>query len=93
MQITADIFGLAAERPHTFETSGLGAAINAAVATGLYPDYETAIDRMTHPGAIFTPIPANVQIYEQMYRQVYRKLYGKLGPLYKSIRSITGYPA
>jgi sugar (pentulose or hexulose) kinase len=48
---------------------------------------------MTHPGAIFTPIPANVQIYEQMYRQVYRKLYGKLGPLYKSIRSITGYPA
>ena len=93
MQITADIFGLAAERPHTFETSGLGAAINAAVATGLYPDYETAIDRMTHPGAVFTPIAANVQIYEQIYRQVYRKLYGKLGPLYKSIRAITGYPA
>ncbi|MDH4039094.1 MAG: FGGY-family carbohydrate kinase [Gammaproteobacteria bacterium] len=93
MQITADIFGLAAERPHTFETSGLGAAINAAVATGLYPDYATAIGRMTHPGAVFTPIPANVQIYEQIYRQVYRKLYGRLGPLYKAIRSITGYPA
>ena len=37
MQITADIFGLTVERPHTYETSGLGAAINAAVGVGLYP--------------------------------------------------------
>ena len=93
MQITADIFGLTAERPHTYETSGLGAAINAAVGVGLHPDYKTAIGRMTHPGAVFTPIAANVHIYEQIYRQVYRKLYGKLGSLYKSIRTITGYPA
>jgi sugar (pentulose or hexulose) kinase len=93
MQITADIFGLTAERPHTFETSGLGAAINAAVATGLHPDYETAIARMTHRGAVFTPIADNVRIYDRIYREVYCKLYGRLGPLYKSIRTITGYPA
>ena len=93
MQITADVFGLKAERPHTYETSGLGAAINAAVGTGLYPDYQTALARMTHSGDVFTPIADNVRIYDQLYREVYRKLYGRLGPLYKSIRTITGYPA
>ena len=92
MQITADIFGLTAERPHTYETSGLGAAINAAVGTGLYPDYQTAVDRMTHKGQCFNPIPDNVHIYNQLYKEVYCKLYGRLEPLYKSIRGITGYP-
>jgi hypothetical protein len=48
---------------------------------------------MTHPGAVFTPIAANVRLYEQIYRRVYRRLYSRLGPLYKSIRAITGYPA
>ena len=93
MQITADIFGITAERPHTFETSGLGAAINAAVGVGLYPDYATALARMTHEGDRFTPIPDNVALYEQLYRQVYSKMYGSLEPLYKAIRQITGYPA
>ena len=93
MQITADIFGLTAERPHTYETSGLGAAINAAVGTGLYPDYATAVQRMTHEGQCFEPIPDNVHVYDQLYKEVYSKLYGRLGPLYKSIRRITGYPA
>jgi sugar (pentulose or hexulose) kinase len=92
MQITADVFGLTAERPHTFETSGLGAAINAAVGTGLYPDYPSAVARMTHPGTLFRPIPANVRIYDQLYSEVYSRLYGKLEPLYRSIRAITGYP-
>jgi sugar (pentulose or hexulose) kinase len=93
MQITADVFGLTAERPHTFEASGLGAAINAAVGTGLYPDYPSAVARMTHRGTLFRPIPANVRIYDQLYSRVYSRLYGKLEPLYKSIRAITGYPA
>lgn len=92
MQITADIFGITAERPHTFETSGLGAAINAAVGTGLYPDYESAITNMTHPGEKFTPNLENKRIYDQLYNDVYQKMYEKLSPLYKSIRKITGYP-
>jgi sugar (pentulose or hexulose) kinase len=92
MQITADIFGVTAQRPHTFETSGLGAAINAAVGSGLYPNYRAALDRMVHEGDKFNPIPGNQRIYDQLYREVYQKMYGKLGPLYKAIRSITGYP-
>ncbi|MBE9539007.1 MAG: carbohydrate kinase, partial [Proteobacteria bacterium] len=92
MQITADVFGITAERPHTFETSGLGAAINAAVGVGLYPNFEAAIDRMVHEGDRFTPIARNRDLYDELYREVYQKMYGKLGPLYKSIRRITGYP-
>ena len=37
IQLTADIFGLPTSRPHTHETSGLGAAIDAAVGLGLHP--------------------------------------------------------
>ena len=36
MQLTADIFNLPAERPHLYETSGLGAAIDCAVGLGLH---------------------------------------------------------
>ncbi len=92
MQITADVFGMTAERPHTFETSGLGAAINAAVGVGLYPNYKTAIDRMVHEGDRFTPIAGNRDLYDELYREVYQKMYGRLGPLYQAIRKITGYP-
>src|SRR5205814_1703973 len=38
MQITADVFGLPASRPHVYEASGLGAAIDAAVGVGIHPD-------------------------------------------------------
>ncbi len=93
MQITADIFGMKAERPHTYETSGLGAAINAAVGSGLYPNHKTAIQHMTHKGKVFTPIARNQTLYNRIYDEVYEKMYEKLSPLYKAVRAITGYPA
>ena len=93
MQITANIFNLPAVRPHTTETSGLGAAINAAVALGLHPDYPSAVAAMTRPGDTFLPEAAPARHYDALYRDVYRKLYPRLAPLYRSIRRITGYPA
>lgn len=92
MQITADIFGLPAERPHTTETSGLGAAINAAVAMKLHPDYTTAVAAMTRTGDRFEPRAEYAGTYDALYGQVYRRLYDRLSPLYRSIRQITGYP-
>lgn len=92
MQITADIFGMVAQRPHTFETSGLGAAINAAVGAGLYPNYKIAISKMTHDGDQFKPIKENERLYDKLYNEVYQNMYDQLSPLYKSIRKITGYP-
>ena len=50
MQITADVFGLPAARPHVTEASGLGAAIDAAVGLGLHPSFEAAVASMTRAG-------------------------------------------
>ena len=55
MQITADIFGLPTSRPHVYEASGLGAAIDAAVGVGLHPDFDAAVKEMTHLGETFEP--------------------------------------
>ena len=92
MQITADVFGLPAGRPHVYEASGLGAAIDAAVGLGLQPDFQTAVKEMTRVGRRFEPNPEAERIYDELYRRVYRKLYGRLKVLYEAIRNITGYP-
>jgi sugar (pentulose or hexulose) kinase len=92
MQITADIFGMAAERPHTFETSALGAAIDAAIGLKLYSDFPSAVKAMTKTGRVFEPIQDNQKLYDELYTRVYRKMYGRLKPLFKEIRDITGYP-
>jgi sugar (pentulose or hexulose) kinase len=92
MQLTADIFGLPTARPHVYETSALGAAIDAAVGLGLYPDFDSAIDAMTRVGRVFQPIAENQRIYQRLYSQVYRKMYARLQPMYREIAAITGYP-
>ncbi len=92
MRITADVFGLPAERPHTYETSALGAAIDAAVGLGLYPDFASAVKAMTRVKDVFEPVAANHRLYDDLYRTVYRYVYPRLKPLFKRIREVTGYP-
>lgn len=92
MQLTADIFGMPAERPHTFEASGLGAAINCFVGLGIHPSYDVAVDKMTRLGEVFEPNQQTVQMYDRLYKEVYQKMYKRMRPLYRSIRDITGYP-
>jgi len=92
MQITANVFNLPCERPHLYETSGLGAAILAAVGLKLHPDFATAIAAMTRIGRVFEPEPAHASTYEQLYRRVYCRMYQRLQPLYRDIQAITGYP-
>jgi sugar (pentulose or hexulose) kinase len=88
MQLTADVFGLPAARPHVYEASGLGAAIDAAVGLGLHPDFETAIRNMTRIGNTYEPDPQAHRIYDELFQRVYRKMYTNLRPLYEEIRSI-----
>ncbi len=45
MHIFADVFGIPASRSMGSGGASLGAAICAAVATGVYPDFETAAER------------------------------------------------
>jgi sugar (pentulose or hexulose) kinase len=92
MQLTADIFGLPTAKPHLYETSGLGAAIDAAVGLGLHPDFKTAVREMTHIGEVYEPNRRNQRMYDALYHDVYKKMYKRLKPLYERIREITGYP-
>lgn len=93
MQITADVFNRPAERPHTYETSALGAAIVASVGLKLHSNFETAVAAMTRVGRVFEPIPTNRDIYDELYEKVYTRMYARLRCLYRDIRDITGYPA
>lgn len=93
MRITADVFGLPAERPHTYETSGLGAAMNIAVGLGLKPNYERAVGEMTRVAEVFAPNAKNSRLYHQLYTRVWQRMYQQLRPLYQEIRAITGYPS
>jgi sugar (pentulose or hexulose) kinase len=93
LQLTADIFGLPTARPHIYETSGLGAAIDAAVGLRLHSNFDAAVRQMTRVGQSFTPDPRVREIYEGLYQRVYRKMYDKLRPLYEEIQEITGYPS
>ena len=92
MQITADIFGLPVARPHVYETSALGAAMDAAVGLGLHEDFPTAIQAMTRTGRVFEPQPEQQALYDHLYRRVYKRMYPRLKQLYSEIRAITGYP-
>ena len=92
MQLTADIFGLSTARPHIYETSGLGAAIDAAVGLGLHRDFAAAVNAMTRISRVFEPDAHNHKIYDGLYQRVYKGMYRHLKPLYDNIRDVTGYP-
>jgi sugar (pentulose or hexulose) kinase len=92
MQLTADIFNLPAARPHVYEASGLGAAIDAAVGLGLHRDFPSAVREMTRVADVFQPNPQAHAVYDALFRRVYKRMYPLLQPLYREIRDITGYP-
>ncbi|MGB8982205.1 MAG: FGGY-family carbohydrate kinase [Anaerolineales bacterium] len=88
LQLTADVFGLPASRPHVYEASGLGAAIDAAVGAGLHTDFTAAIREMTRVRDTFEPDAKTHAIYDELYEGVYKKMYGRLKPLYERMRRI-----
>lgn len=88
MQASADIFGVPCRRPHTAETSGLGAAIEAAVGIGLYGSYDEAVKHMTRAEAVFEPNPKNQELYDAIYQRVFSKIYPSLEQVFVSLNEI-----
>ncbi|MBU2601789.1 MAG: sugar kinase [Actinobacteria bacterium] len=76
MRIFADVFGIPSSRSVGGGGAGLGSAICVAVATGAYPNFETAVARMTKSRESFAPDPANVDVYERMNEAVYKIIPG-----------------
>ncbi len=91
-RITADIFNLPVRRIHTYEASGLGAAIIGMVGAGVYRSHEEAIGKMIHYRDTFEPDKENTELYTSLYREVFIRIYPRLKGLYDRIQSITGYP-
>ncbi|MFI6096120.1 FGGY-family carbohydrate kinase [Lentzea sp. NPDC051213] len=58
MQIFADVFGKPVRRTRMSDAAGLGAAICAAVGSGVHPDWDTAVKAMVTTADVFTPSPA-----------------------------------
>ena len=66
MQIFADIFDIPVVRNEVNGAAGLGSAICAAVAAGVYDSFESAVEHMVRIKDTFTPIPENVEVYKKM---------------------------
>jgi sugar (pentulose or hexulose) kinase len=74
MQIFADVFDLPACRSVGSGGASLGAAICAAVATGVYPDFQTAAAVMPKGRERFAPNAATAAVYHRMNETVYRSI-------------------
>ncbi|MCD8140654.1 MAG: ribulokinase [Planctomycetaceae bacterium] len=94
MQIYADIVNKPLYISRNSETCALGGAIAAAVITGAYPGFETAIERMTGVlDLVYRPIPEHVAIYERIYA-LYRQMHdsfcssGNVGDLSRVMKDL-----
>jgi len=69
MQIHADVLGKLITVLAEPGAAALGAAICAAVATGLYNDLQSATGALAHVGQTFTPDPEHRSIYDAGYTE------------------------
>ncbi len=79
MQIFADVTGREIRLPRSFQASGLGAAIHAAVAAGYYQSIPDAVRCMT--GLLeggYRPNPAAHAVYDRLYAE-YTRLHDHFG--------------
>ncbi|NKE61728.1 sugar kinase [Lentzea sp. PSKA42] len=67
MQIFADVFARPVRRTRMSDAAGLGAAICAAVGSGVHSDWDTAVKAMVTTADVFTPSPA-VEAYASIAR-------------------------
>lgn len=88
MRIFADVFGIPASRSTGNGGASLGAAICAAVATGVYADVETAVEHMTKSRETFAPDPANADLYHRMNETAYRAIRSATDPILERVYPI-----
>lgn len=84
MQIVADALQLPVEIPAGSELGTLGAAICAAVAVGVYPDFPAACAAMVRIARTFAPDPRRAEAYRAKYDR-YRRLLAALHPAWQDL--------
>ena len=88
MNIFSDVFGVPASRNVGSSGAALGAAICAAVATGVYPDFPTATGAMKQSRQAFAPNLENHEVYRRMNERVYRVIHDATDPILEQSFSI-----
>jgi len=89
-QIIADVLNAPVSTVQTSDTGTLGAAIDAAVGTGLYRSVQEAVENMVHVTSKFEPKPQNVKVYDRIFNEVYLKVYPQIKDLSPIIADIIG---
>jgi len=83
-QIKSDVTGLPVRVPENVETTATGAAILAAVGSGVQPDVASAVQAFVRYAAQeHTPDPERRAVYDAAYRR-YRDVYFALKPVFDS---------
>ncbi|SDI92628.1 Sugar (pentulose or hexulose) kinase [Lentzea albidocapillata subsp. violacea] len=87
MQIFADVFGRPVRRTRMSDAAGLGAAICAAVGSGVHPDWDSAVKAMVTTADVFTPSAA-APVYAKL-AQDHARITDHTDPLFASLNHIT----
>jgi xylulokinase len=74
LQLKADITGIPVAAPQVTEAAGMGAAILAGVAAGIFPDPASAINEYMKIKKVYYPNPEMKTLYDERY-ETYRSLY------------------
>lgn len=88
-QITADMFGIPVVRTQTYEVSGIGSAIPAFIALGVFKNYKEALSQMVYKKDVFRPDKKQHQIYKKLYEEIYLQIYPRLSEIYAKIGEIS----
>lgn len=83
-QMLADLYRCPVKTVRQEEGPALGAAILAGVGCGIYPDVETACDRLIEEEDSLGPVTENALVYER-YHRLYQKLYRSLQEDFKEL--------
>lgn len=88
MQIYADMYGVTTVRNVMNGAAALGAAICAAVATGVYGSYEDAVTGMVRCEQEFHSDPSTSEFYKKIHERIYKKLPGLMEPALKNMHDV-----
>lgn len=83
-QMMADVLGLPVQLGTAEETGALGAAMAAAVGTGLCPDEAAAVARMARTRATLTPDPARQALHDRRFA-VWQRLTAAMEPFWADL--------
>ena len=88
VQILADVLGLPVVRPDSEELAARGAALTAAVASGIHRSTDDAVRAMIPDAPTINPQPKQARLYERLFRTVYLPGLKKVGRLSRALGEV-----